>query len=80
MKTIYTECVMAMNGCNPIFGNNRVIIRVDDEAAGPYLVIRSYNGEPLPGETEHDFFLQSEEEIDQFAAICKSMLKQAKGS
>lgn len=27
--------------------------------------------------TPHDFFLQSDEEIDKFAAICKAMLKQA---
>lgn len=77
MKVCYTECVMTQDGESPIFGPHRIVIRVEDNSGGPFLVIRGVNGEPDPGETEHDFFLQSEAEIDQFAEVCKSMLRQA---
>jgi hypothetical protein len=77
VKVCYTECVMTQQDESPIFGAHRVIIRGDDNAGGPYLVIRGDNNEPDAGETEHDFFLQSEEEIDQFAEVCKTMLRQA---
>jgi hypothetical protein len=62
---------------SPVFGSNRVIIRLDDQGAGPYLVIRGDNQVPDAGETPHDFFLQTEDEIDMFAAECKAMLRQA---
>lgn len=77
MKVTYTECVMAQDGVSPIYGSHRIIIRVDDQAAGPYLVVRGYNAEPMDGETEHDIFLQTDAEIDEFAATCKALLKQA---
>jgi hypothetical protein len=72
-----TEISIAMNGGNPIYGEHRVIIRVDDEAAGPYLVICGQNGDPQEGETGHEFFLCTEDEIDQFAKVCKDLLRQA---
>lgn len=77
MKAVYTECVIPLNDCNPIYGENRIIIRVEDNAAGPYLLIRGYNDDPGQGEAEHDFFLCNDAEIDFFAAACKAMLKQA---
>ena len=73
LKAVYTECVIPLNGGNPIFGENRIIIRVNDQGAGPYLQIRGCNDD---GETGHEFFLNSEEEIDEFAVICKAMLMQ----
>jgi hypothetical protein len=71
---------MVQQDASPIYGEARIIIRVDDQAGGPYLVIRGDNNEPQDGETLHDFFLHSEEEIDQFAAVCKSMLRQAEAA
>jgi hypothetical protein len=70
---------MTQEGVSPIFGEHRIIIRVDDQGGGPYLVVRGYNSEPVKGsgETGHEFFLNSEAEIDEFAATCKALLKQA---
>lgn len=77
MKTTYTECVIAQNGCDPISGDSRIIIRIADQGAGPYLQICGYHGEPIEGETASDIFLESDDEIDRFAEVCKAMLKQA---
>lgn len=77
MKAVYTECSIVLNGGSPIYGAHRIIIRINDQADGPYLVIRGENGEPDVDETPHDFFLQSDAEIDEFARICKDMLRQA---
>lgn len=77
MRMLYTECSISLEEESPIYGKWRVIIRIDDQGGGPYLVIRGDNLEPNAGETPHDFFLQTEAEIDQFAARCKEMLRQA---
>lgn len=60
-----------------IFSPSRVEIAIQDEGAGPYLCIEGINDEPElnAGENAHQFYLQTIAEIDQFAAICKKMLK-----
>lgn len=78
MTFVYTECKIAINGGDPLSGGHRVIIRVHDQGGGPYLGIRGENDAPeTDEETEHDFFLCDEDDIDRFAAICKNMLRQA---
>lgn len=77
MKTYTTERVIVQNDENPVFGKSRVVIRIGDQGAGAYLIIRGDNQDPEFDETPHDFFLQTEEEIDYFAAECKEMLRQA---
>lgn len=75
MKAYYTECVLVHNGESAILGSSRVIIRVDDQGGGAYLVIRGENSDAAPDETAHDFFLQTDAEIDQFAEACKELLR-----
>jgi hypothetical protein len=77
VKAYTTERVIVHNDESPVFGKNRVTIRIGDQGAGPYIVVRGDNQEPDHDETPHDFFLQSEEEIDYFAAECKALLRQA---
>ena len=57
-----------------------ITIRVHDQGAGPYLIVRGENLDPYNDETPHDIILQSDEEIDLFAAECKAMLRQAEGN
>ena len=77
MKVLYTECAISMNGESPLYAEGRVTIRIDDEGGGPYLVIRGCNDGANDANSAHDIFLQSDEEIDEFARVCKNMLRQA---
>lgn len=74
---ITTETIIPMGRFKTVFSDIRAIIRVHDEAGGPFLSIEGQNDEPEDGYNDHQLFLQSETEIDQFAAICKAVLKQA---
>lgn len=82
MHTITTEKLIILGEEKPhIFSPHRIKIRLDDQGAGPYLVISGENDEPdtSGGEKGTEFFLCTGEEIDQFAAICKQMLHEAEG-
>jgi hypothetical protein len=82
MKTITTERLIILNGGQHIFSPHRIKLRIGDQAAGPYLLVSGKNDEPdtAGGETGHEFFLESAEQIDQFAEICKQMLMEAQGT
>lgn len=75
MLAIPTEVTVIMNGDKAIYAAQTAIIRVMDEAAGPYLAIEGKDDEST--EHPHCFYLQSEKEIDEFAAICKKVLREA---
>lgn len=61
---------------NPVpFAEQQIRVRVGDEAAGPYLIIEGLDG--TSDCDAHCFYLSSEEEIDEFAQICKNILQQA---
>lgn len=80
MHVITTEKLVIMGDEHPhIFSPQRAKIRIDDQGAGPYLVISGHNDEPesATGEAGHEFFLCSDEEIDRFADICREMLLEA---
>ena len=79
MTVITTEKLIILNGGKHIFDPHRIRLRIDDQAAGPYLVISGENDEPdtSAGETGHEFFLDDEGQIELFAEICKAMLKEA---
>lgn len=82
MHTITTEKLVILGVEKPhIFSPHRIKIRLDDQGDGPYLVISGENDEPCTGDGEKgtEFFLCTEGEIDQFAAICKQMLHEAEG-
>jgi hypothetical protein len=79
MVEIPSEVIVACGEHKTLFSAQRIVIRVLDMAAGPFLAIegidddQTADGENLP----HCFYLQSEEEIDKFSRICKRILKQA---
>lgn len=80
MHVITTEKLIIMGHEKPhVFSPQRAKIRIDDQGAGPYLVISGENDEPDAGsaETGHEFFLCTDEEIDRFAEICREMLLEA---
>ena len=77
MKTITTETIICIGEPLTTFCQQQIIVRVEDEAAGPYLVIRGLDDEEETEEKKYSFYLQSEKEIDEFAAICKRILKDA---
>lgn len=77
MKTIQTETVIPIGEHKTIYSSCRCYIRVEDEAGGPYLSIEGIDDEAEEGKSQHVFYLQSIKEIDEFAAICKRILKNA---
>ncbi len=79
LKAITTEQIIPLGEKRQfIFDNVRCVLRVHDEAAGPFLSIEGQNDEPDDdGENPRQFFLCSHDEIDQFAAICHDLLRQA---
>lgn len=79
LEQITTEVIIPMGVDKTIFSTCRAKIRVGDQGGGPYLLIEGCNDEPDKddGETGHEFYLQSLDEIDQFADICRMVLKNA---
>ena len=82
MRIIQTEIVMSLSPVTEpaAFDAEAVIVRVEDEAAGPFLTVigrtdwaESHIKGPVPGM----FCLDSVEQIDAFANACKSLLRQA---
>ena len=77
LTPINTETIIPMGEHKTVYSAIRAVIKVHDEAGGPSLSIEGQNDEPGDEYNDHQFFLQSEAEIDQLAAICKTVLKQA---
>lgn len=79
MRIIQTEFVASMSspsevGFGTVFDANAVTVRIEDEAAGPFLVVCGrMDDEDKPG----SFVLESAADIDQFAAACRALLAQA---
>lgn len=78
MIAIPTETCIPMGQHKTVYSEQRVYIRVRDEAAGPYLAIEGVNDEVEEGQGEHEFYLGSIGEIEDFAEICKTILNHAK--
>lgn len=81
MKAIYTECIVSLSpdtdcGAGTTFDSSAAIIRVVDDAGGPYLMVSGRSDEE-DDNLARSFSLNTSAEIDQFAAICKAMLAQA---
>lgn len=81
MRAIYTECIVSMSpatdtGAGTTFDEHAAIIRVVDDATGPYLMVSGRSDEQDEN-LARSFPLCTDAEIDQFAAICKAMLAQA---
>lgn len=76
LKTYVTESVMAREGESPVYGGDRIIIRVADASGGPFLVVRGDAVNLGEDYNENDIFFYTEKEIDAFAATCKNMLRQ----
>lgn len=79
LEQIITEVIIPMGEHKAIFSTCRAKIRVGDQGGGPYLLVEGCNDEPDTGggETGHEFFLQTMDEIDQFAEICRGILTTA---
>ena len=62
-----------------LFNSWRIIVEVEDQAAGPFLRVRGEVDEPDVefGETGSEIFLSDEEEIDELCKVLKDTLRQA---
>ena len=77
MKKIVSEIIIPLGEHKTIYSAQRIVLRVHDLAAGPYLAIEGIDDEPTnEGENKHMFYLEANQ-IDEFAEICKEMLKDA---
>ena len=66
-------------GDDPIYGENRCLITVDDQGAGPYLKVQFKDEEPVTGsETDMGYFC-THEDIDAFCEHLHHALKLANG-
>ena len=69
-----TEIIIPMGEQKTIFSAQRIVLRIEDEAAGPFL---SMEGKDDEGDNPHAFYLCTEKDINEFSAICKKMLADA---
>ena len=81
MRAIYTECIVSMSpdsdpSAGTVYDSHAAIIRVVDDAGGPYLM-GTGRSDDRNEDLARSFPLGTNDEIDQFAAICKAMLAQA---
>ncbi len=82
MKMIGREYVIALRGSDKdgVLASNAVIVRVEDEGAGPYLTITGRDMDEHRNEDQskmHSFYLCEEEDIDNLCECLKTILKQA---
>ena len=77
MICIPAETIVPLGDGNSLFAAQRIKIRVEDESSGPYLIVEGIDDEPVEGGNAHCFYLCTAKEIDEFAAICKRILKEA---
>lgn len=81
MRAIYTEMVLSqsMQGescAGDVFDPNAIVIRVEDNGGGPFLVIHGRMEDKPEGVPDGSISLDKTE-IDQFVACCKALLAQA---
>lgn len=74
LKVIITEIVVPRTEVEEIFSPQRVRIRLRNEGVGNYIAVEGINDEPLEGENGNEMYFESEQQIDEFARICKSCL------
>ena len=77
LRPIHTECFVSLADPKEpahVFDDG-IVIRVEDDGAGPYLVIRGR----VEGMQGGAFPLEAGD-IDRFAGICKAFLAQAEGA
>ena len=77
MQPITTETLIMMGEFRTIYTAQRVVVKVRDEAGGPYLSIEGIDEEPTSEGNEHQFYLCSEAEINEFSEILKETLRDA---
>ena len=75
-EPIVSEVCIPIGEHKTLYSAQRIIIQVRDDAAGLYLAIHGKNDEPEVDETEHEFYLNTVDEIEEFANICKQLIKQ----
>lgn len=81
MRAIYTEVLMSQSpngetGAGTVFDDNAIVVRVEDNAAGPFLVVHG-RMEDRPADAPEGAFALDGTDVDQFAAVCKALLAQA---
>lgn len=54
---------------NPIYGDSCVHVRIEDDAAGPFICMKSL------GSTEHEANGELTMEFEQFDAVCEAVAK-----
>lgn len=75
MKYVITEIIIPRTEGNvEVFAPQRIRVSVKDEGGGHYLAVEGINDEPELGETAHEMYFETEEQINDFARICKNML------
>jgi len=44
-RLVVTQIAIVQSGESPVFGDNTIIVKLDDEGAGPFVVVRNAIGE-----------------------------------
>lgn len=77
MKYIITEIIIPLGGDNKeIFFPQRIKVSVRNEGIGNYIAVEGINDEPNDNENANEMYFESEQQIDDFASICKNLLKE----
>ena len=70
-KTTILQVAVHREESNPIFGEGNTYVRVDDEAAGPFLIIEQHDDDVRPGTVRMDY-----EEFMAVAEAAKMLMHQ----
>jgi hypothetical protein len=70
-KTTILQVAVHREDANPVFGEGNTYVRVDDEAAGPFLIIEQHDDDVRPGTVRMEY-----EEFLAVAEAAKTLMHQ----
>jgi hypothetical protein len=70
-KTTILQVAVHREDANPVFGEGNTYVRVDDEAAGPFLIIEQHDDDVRPGTVRMEY-----EEFLAVAEAAKMLMHQ----
>ena len=76
-KPIITEIIIPIGAHRTIFSEQRIIIKINDEAAGPYLTLKGWDDSMSDQPEKFDVILNTHQEIDELCEILHQTLRKA---
>lgn len=74
---IISEIIIPIGKFKTVFSEQRIIIQVQDEAAGPYLMVKGWDDDMADAPDKFNIILNSHLEINELCEILHQVLYQA---